>query len=140
SFEVAADCARQTALALAQMHAQGAVHGDVRPGNLWLGSSGRVKLLNSTAALIGAGANGESPSATLADFRSPEQAGGKEAAPSSDLYSLGCTLYFLLSGRPPFAKGSYEEKLKKHRQAKPPALEELRSEVPAPLAELCQQL
>lgn len=68
------------------------------------------------------------------DYLAPEQALDMHAADiRADIYSLGCTLYFLLTGQPPFAGGTLAQKLMRHQQAEPPALAKLRSDAPAAL-------
>jgi serine/threonine-protein kinase len=75
------------------------------------------------------------------DYISPEQARDPRAADTrSDLYSLGCTLFFVLVGRPPFADGTLVQKLLQHQQEPPPAVEALRPDVPAPLAAIIARL
>src|SRR5436190_7860867 len=75
------------------------------------------------------------------DYLAREQAlDPRRADARSDLYSLGCTLYALLTGRPPFPEGTLAQKLLYHQTAEPPAVEALRREVPPALAELLRRL
>jgi len=68
------------------------------------------------------------------DYMAPEQALDFHAADiRADIYSLGCTLFFLLTGRPPFAGASLAQKLLKHQQAEPPAVEKIRADIPPAL-------
>ncbi len=98
--------AREAALGLAAAHAQGLVHRDVKPANIWLEAArGRVKLLDfglaramdDTANLTQFGAIAGTP-----QYMSPEQARGGAITPRCDLFSLGSVLYQMLTGRPPF--------------------------------------
>ena len=75
------------------------------------------------------------------DFVAPEQASdARKADRRSDLYSLGCTFFYLLAGRPPFAGGNTLEKLVRHATEDAPLLERLRPEVPPPVALLVRRL
>jgi serine/threonine-protein kinase len=75
-----------------------------------------------------------------ADYMSPEQARHADAVDiRSDIYSLGCTFYYLLAGQPPFAGGSVMQKILQHQQAEPPAVESLRSDLPAGLTALLRR-
>ena len=75
------------------------------------------------------------------DFLSPEQAtNSRRADIRSDLYSLGCTFYFLLAGRPPFPEGGPIEKLANHRWEEPVPLEKLRQDVPASMIAVIRKL
>ena len=76
------------------------------------------------------------------DYISPEQARDpREADTRSDIYSLGCTLFYMLAGRPPFADGTAVQKLLQHQDQSPPALATLRQEVPDSVSQLvCRML
>lgn len=131
---------RQAALGLQYAHDEGLVHRDIKPANLMLDSRGTIKILDLGLAL-GATDDDEEGGLTkehnekvlgTADYLSPEQSKNSHAAdPRSDIYSLGCTLYYLLVGRAPFAKGSVVERIKAHWNEPPPnPLDEL--DVPPP--------
>jgi serine/threonine protein kinase/WD40 repeat protein len=97
---------REAALGLAAAHEQGLVHRDVKPANLWLEApAGRVKVLDF--GLVRAGSDGreltrEGAVVGTPAYMSPEQARGRPVDARSDLFSLGCVLYRLAAGRPPF--------------------------------------
>lgn len=107
----AAEVIRQAALGLQHAHSEGFVHRDIKPNNLFLERNGNVRLLDFGLAFQ-AKLQGELTShgqllGTI-DFISPEQARDAHAAtPQSDLYSLGATLVYLLSGHPPFPDDQY---------------------------------
>jgi hypothetical protein len=76
-----------------------------------------------------------------ADYMAPEQAADAHAADGrADIYSLGCTLYFLLTGQPPFPEGTMRDKLLAHRQDKPRPLSDFRDDVPAALARIVERM
>jgi hypothetical protein len=107
--------ALQCVSALRHAHRRGVLHGDLRPANL-LVANGRVKLADcGIARLFGAEVPppSDNPLAAAA-FISPEQAAGKTPTKRSDFYSLGCLLYALLIGRPPFTAASMVEIIHKH--------------------------
>jgi WD40 repeat protein len=152
----ACDIARQAALGLQHAHERGMVHRDIKPHNLMRTGSGRVKVLDFGLARFAAEpvpfpAAGEVPAAPhltgagavvgTADYIAPEQARDSHGADGrADLYSLGCTLYHLLAGRPPFWDGGLAEKLERHAATQPAPLRSLRPEVPEPVAGIVARL
>ncbi len=141
---------RQAALALAAAHQAGLVHRDIKPANLLLARNGQIKLLDLGLARLGE----PTPNATeltqqgqacgTPDFMAPEQwHDARDADARSDLYSLGCTLFHLLTGRPPFAgetHPSVANKMKGHLLDPIPDLRALRPEIPDGLREIAQKL
>jgi serine/threonine-protein kinase len=110
--------ALETLDALVVLHAAGLVHRDVKPSNLMLRPSGRVVLIDLGIACqrdaSGSGRVVGSPS-----YCSPEQILGRPVDGRSDVYSLGCTLYELVFGRPPFEGAGIEAVLQAHLHATP---------------------
>jgi len=110
----AVDCVIQAARGLAAAHAEGIVHRDIKPGNLMLDSGGTVRVLDLGLARILDAADPFSKTAAgrltesdmsmgSIDYMAPEQAeDSRRADHRADIYSLGCTLYYLLTGREPF--------------------------------------
>ena len=135
--------ARQVALGLQRAHEKGMVHRDIKPGNLILRKDGPkhlVKILDfglskvadapADSDLTGTGRAMGTPA-----YAAPEQAADAAAADTrSDIYALGGTLFYLLTGRPPFAGRSAMELWVAHAQTPPPSVTDLRPDVPAELA------
>ena len=122
------------------------VHRDIKPSNLLLQPGGTLKILDMGLARLDAvggpfGANQPDASLTQSnvilgtiDYMSPEQASNpRNADHRSDIYSLGCTLHYLITGRPPFAGETLIERLIAHREQPIPSLSSRRPEVPAVL-------
>ena len=139
----ACDYARQAALGLEHARERGLVHRDMKPSNLMLESgSGAIKILDlGIACLAESGPVTALRTAGTPDYVAPEQVfGSGRAVPRSDVYALGCTLYHLLTGRPPFPGGTQEEKLLRHSREEPEPVETLRPELPSGLAELVRKM
>jgi eukaryotic-like serine/threonine-protein kinase len=104
----AAELAVEVCAALAAAHAQGLVHRDVKPGNVLVDPDGRVKVtdLGIVKAAAATTLTGTGVVLGRAAYLSPEQAQGEPVDARSDLYSLGCVLYELLCGSPPFGSGA----------------------------------
>ena len=104
---VAAGIAAVVCEALEVAHAAGLVHRDIKPANIMV-SGGEVKVLDFGIARADGPAGGTRTLGVLgtAAYLSPEQASGGPAGPQSDLYSLGCVLFEMLTGSPPFAADS----------------------------------
>ena len=150
SIERACDYARQAALGLQHAFERGLVHRDIKPANLLLtAKSDVVKVLDmGLARLDRPGLDDASTTLTqegavmgTPDYIAPEQARDSHTADiRADLYSLGCTLYFLLTGRVPFPGGSLTEKLLKHTLDEPRPVEVLRPETPTAVAAVVRKL
>ncbi|MEM9658869.1 MAG: serine/threonine-protein kinase, partial [Planctomycetota bacterium] len=127
----------QIAHALAHAWRRGVVHRDIKPSNILVTPDGHAKLVDMGLARLGhvAGADDEmtATGVTLGtfDYISPEQArDSREADTRSDIYSLGCTLYFMLTGRPPFSSATAIQKLLMHQTDSPPQIRSIRPDVP----------
>jgi eukaryotic-like serine/threonine-protein kinase len=136
--EEARRLAGQAATGLAAAHAQGVVHRDVKPGNLLLTAEDTVKVADFGIARAAAEAasalttTGEMLGTT--PYLAPERGMGADAESASDVYALGCVLYEMLCGRPPFT-GEPAAVVYQHVDAAPQPPDGLRPEVPAELAE-----
>ncbi len=126
----AASVISQTARGLAHAHEQGLVHRDVKPGNLLVMPDGRVKVLDLGLA----GSQIEEESSRLGrvvgtmDYIAPEQIRAPDdVGPSADIYALGCTLYYAVSGQVPFPGGTRREKMQRHLYEVPPPIRQLTS-------------
>jgi serine/threonine protein kinase len=126
----------QVAEALAHSSSRDVVHRDIKPSNVLVTPSGGVKLVDmGLARLHQVESSSEDLTAsgvTLGtfDYISPEQARDPRAADvRSDIYSLGCTLYYVLTGRPPFPDGTALQKLLRHNADEPPDVRLLRPEL-----------
>ena len=147
-FAKACELIRQAALGLQHAHERGLVHRDVKPSNLWLTPQGVVKVLDLGLARLTRHSDGTEGTLTAdgavmgtPDYIAPEQARQSHTVDArADLYSLGCTLYYLLAGRPPFAVGPLAAKLAAHLFDEPPALQEVRPGTPPSVAAVVRKL
>jgi formylglycine-generating enzyme required for sulfatase activity len=131
---------RQAALGLQHASEQGMVHRDIKPANLMVTPKGLVKVLDfGLAKLASERGQGKGLTSTGAfmgtpDYCAPEQATDARSADiRADIYGLGCTLYCLLAGRPPFQEGTDVLTIFAHLTKEPPPLPEVRPDVPPEL-------
>lgn len=153
----ACEYVRQAALGLQHAHDRGFVHRDVKPSNIVVAGERHVPRATEPAAvkLLDLGlSRAMDPDEMVApnltrdhtvvgtpDYMAPEQAKNSKAVdPRADLYSLGCTFYFLLAGRVPFAAPSAIEKILAHHTDVPTPVQALRPQVPNAVAELVARL
>jgi serine/threonine protein kinase len=142
--------AHQAALGLEHAHEHGMVHRDIKPNNLILSVQAKrhvIKILDfglakatsekvSSSELTGSGQILGTP-----DYMAPEQSlDAQKADIRADIYSLGCTLYYMLAGRPPFAGSSMYALLAAHHSDTARRLNDIRSEVPAELAAVAAKM
>lgn len=145
----ALECMRQAGEGLAYAHAQGVVHRDIKPANLLLDRSGVVRVLDMGLARVcrtelEPGDDNPLTAQGLVigtvDYMSPEQAQNTQSADvRSDVYSLGCTLFHLLTGRPPYAGGTLLARMLAHRDAPIPSLRQVRPDASARLEDVLRR-
>jgi len=135
---------REMADGLAAAHERGLIHRDIKPANVWLeGKKGRVKILdfglaraaNDEAHLTQSGAFVGTPA-----YMAPEQAQGKNIDPRSDLFSLGCVLYRMATGKIPFRGAYIHSTLMAVATENPAPPVSLNFELPTELSDLIMQL
>jgi putative intracellular protease/amidase len=143
----ACELLRQAALGLQHAHDQGMVHRDVKPQNLMLTFHSQVKILDFGLARLAGGLAGDQ-ALTLAgeiigtpDYLAPEQIRDSRCVDHrADLYALGCTAYFLLTGQTPYADHALLEKLFAHGEKEPVPVEQVRPELPKALGNVVRKL
>jgi serine/threonine-protein kinase len=140
------DVTIQVAEALEHASRRNVVHRDIKPSNIIITPAGRARVVDMGLARLHQVASDQDLTVsgmTLGtfDYISPEQARDPRSADvRSDLYSLGCTIFFMLVGRAPFAEGTMVQKLLAHQQDPPPAIEPLRPDVPRRFAAILTRL
>lgn len=137
--------AEQACAALDAAHAARIIHRDIKPGNLIIGSDGTVKICDFGIARLQArddstGLTAHSAAVGTCEFMAPEQAMGEPVDARTDLYSLGCVLYAMLAGRPPFLGDNPLVVLHQHLTDPPEPVCSARHDVPPVLDELVHRL
>ncbi|MQS04721.1 serine/threonine-protein kinase, partial [Streptomyces alkaliterrae] len=141
-WETCADLGAQAARALAAAHRAGIVHRDVKPANLLVTDDGLLKVVDFGIAELAGGEaaeSGEPPLGTAA-YTAPEVALRHPAGPASDGYALGCVLYELLAGKPPFSGTDAARLLYRQVHEAPARLTEIRPDAPPELLRLIHKL
>ncbi len=150
--DLALDCTIQAARGLEAAHAQGIVHRDIKPGNLMLDESGVVRVLDLGLARLVEASNpfSDTKAAPLTqsgmymgtvDFMAPEQGvDSRSVDHRADIYSLGCTLCYLLTGRPPFDGPNVLARLMAHQERPAAALPAARPDVPKAIDAVYQKM
>ena len=134
---------------LAHAHATGLVHRDLKPANIMVTPNGHAKILDLGLALavdeelpadkkiVG----GQGYVVGTMDYIAPEQVDDPTGVDArADLYAMGCSLYFALTGQPPFPGGTSQEKMKRHRTEHPDPLTDFNPTVPVEFARVVQKL
>lgn len=147
-YDLAADYVRQAADGLEHAHHAGLIHRDIKPANLLVDQRGVVKVLDmglarweddtKTASLT---ITHEENVLGTADYLAPEQARDSHSVDKrADIYSLGCTLYFLLTGHAPFPEGTLAQRIAKHLNEMPKSIYEDRKDAPPALVDVCLRM
>ena len=148
----AIDCLIQAARGLEAAHAQGIIHRDIKPANLMLDTTGTIRVLDLGLARIVDSANPFNKTTAnrltesgmymgTVDYMAPEQAEDSHRVDHrADIYSLGCALYYLLTGREPFPGETVLKRLIAHMERTPPCLRDRRPESPQALEDTYQRM
>lgn len=149
-FVRAANLIWQVARGLSHAHDRGLTHRDVKPGNLILDNKNVIRILDLGLAVFHTADQDEEASLTVsnndhllgtADYISPEQArNSHEVDHRTDIYSLGCTFYFMLTGHPPFRQGTVTQRLLAHQTQSPPPVTDRRSDFPSELGRILDRM
>jgi serine/threonine-protein kinase len=139
----------QAAKGLQAAHAEGIVHRDIKPANLLLDKEGTVKILDMGLARFSAEVDADKQAGLTntgtimgtVDYMAPEQAlDTKTADARADIYSLGCSLFYLLIGKPPYLGDTLMNRLLAHREQPIPSVRAIRPDVPDQVAAVCRRM
>ena len=145
-YLLAAKYIYQSALGLQHAHDAAMVHRDVKPANLLVDESDSIKILDMGLALMDedqselAGLTDKHNEKVLgtADYLAPEQAlNSHNIDGRADIYGLGCTLYYVLTGHPPFPEGTLAQRIAQHQSKLPPDIRMDRPDLPEALGSIC---
>lgn len=140
----AAAIAAQVAQGLSAAHRQGVIHRDIKPANIMLTTCRTVKITDFGIARFTDDSAGTATAGGkilgTADYLAPERALGRDAQPASDVYSLGCVLYELLTGHPPFRGATSLAVVQQHVDTAPPPPHRLNAGTPRPLSDYVLRL
>ena len=146
-YHTAVEFIKQAGAGLEHAHQAGLVHRDIKPANLLVDMRGTLKILDMGLAKFTSGARAvqdfghDEHVLGTADYLAPEQAVNSQTVDHrGDIYGLGCTLYFLLTGHPPFAKGTSQERMAAHQHEEPPSLLVERPDAPQALVAICGRM
>lgn len=147
SIAMTVDFAIQATEGLKHAHQAGMVHRDIKPLNLLIGIMGELKISDFGLARL---LCENSQTLTIqqsgrilgtVDYLAPEQAlDAHDVDGRADIYSLGCTIYFMLSGVPPFHSGNLAQRIAMHQSSPPPDLREIRTDIPDQLLNIINQM
>jgi hypothetical protein len=135
----------QTCDGLSAAHAAGVIHRDIKPANLIVTTAGVVKICDFGIARLQHAAGlpyltGAATAIGTSAYMAPEQAAGDPVDARTDLYALGCTIYAMLTGKPPFTGDSPQSVLQQHRTSPPAPLRMHRADIPSDLDSLVGDL
>lgn len=136
---------KQVARGLDYAASRGVIHRDIKPSNLLRTPSGQVKIIDLGLAIHSGNEDErvtrEGTTVGTVDYMAPEQARDSRATTiRSDMYSLGCTFYYMLTGQAPFPGGDITDKLTRHAKSPPPDPQVIRPDVPDSVSRIVMRL
>jgi serine/threonine-protein kinase len=139
---LACDYTHEACLGLEHAHKRGVVHRDIKPHNLMISLDGHVKIIDFGLARRKVDSTITSPGILgTIDYLPPEQADcPHDVDRRADIYSLGCTLYHLLAGKPPFDHIPANERINAHRALQPAKIQQIRPDVPRRLSDVLHRM